>query len=124
MPEQQTKPKKLTMVQQSIIDARNAPALTPEMQAALDALVSAPMTGGEVNQCHRVRQRAHPQDHQDTRPLPQRRGGDQADLAGTEKYHEEVGEARVSLESRHGAIRHPVRRPLYETRGVKSDCKQ
>jgi transposase-like protein len=49
MPEQQTKPKKLTMVQQSIIDARNAPALTPEMQAALDALVSAPMTGSEVN---------------------------------------------------------------------------
>jgi putative transposase len=49
MPEQQAKPKKLTMVQQSIIDARNAPALTPEMQAALDALVSAPMTGSEVN---------------------------------------------------------------------------
>ena len=49
MPEQQAKPKKLTMVQQSIIDARNAPALTPEMQSALDALVSAPMTGGEVN---------------------------------------------------------------------------
>lgn len=49
MPEQQAKPKKLSMVQQSIIDARNAPALTPEMQAALDALVSAPMSGGEVN---------------------------------------------------------------------------
>lgn len=42
MPQQQTKPKKLTMVQQSIIDARNAPALTAEMQTALDALVSAP----------------------------------------------------------------------------------
>lgn len=49
MPRQQTTPKKLTMVQQSIIDARNAPALTAEMQTALDALVSAPMTGGEVN---------------------------------------------------------------------------
>jgi transposase-like protein len=49
MPEQQTKPKKLSRVQQSIIDARNAPALTAEMQAALDALVSAPMTGFEVN---------------------------------------------------------------------------
>ena len=44
MSEQQTKPKKLSMVQQSIIDGRNAPALAPEMQAALDALVSAPMT--------------------------------------------------------------------------------
>lgn len=42
MSERQAKPKKLSMVQQSIIDARNAPALTPEMQAALDALVSAP----------------------------------------------------------------------------------
>lgn len=49
MSEQQTKPKKLSMVQQSIVDARNAPPLTPEMQAALDALVSAPLTGSEVN---------------------------------------------------------------------------
>ncbi len=49
MPKQQPKPKKLTLVEQSIIDARNAPALTPEMQAALDALISAPMTGSEVN---------------------------------------------------------------------------
>ena len=40
MPQQQTKRKKLTMVQQSIIDARNAPAWTAEMQTALDVLVS------------------------------------------------------------------------------------
>jgi hypothetical protein len=37
------------MVQQSIIDARKAPALTLEMHAGLDALVSAPLTGSEVN---------------------------------------------------------------------------
>lgn len=35
MPEQQTKPKKLTMVQQSIIDARNAPALRPRCKRRL-----------------------------------------------------------------------------------------
>lgn len=44
MPEQQTKPKKLTMVQQSIEAARNAPAFSAEMQAQLDALVSSPIT--------------------------------------------------------------------------------
>jgi len=49
MTEQQSKLKKPSMVQQSIEAARNAPAFTPEMQAALNALVSAPMTGGEVN---------------------------------------------------------------------------
>ena len=31
MPEQPTKPKKLTMVQQSIEDARNAPAFSPDI---------------------------------------------------------------------------------------------
>jgi len=49
MTEQQTPPKKRSMVQQSIEAARNAPAFSPEMQAALNALVNAPMTGGEVN---------------------------------------------------------------------------
>lgn len=38
------KPKKLTMIQQSIINARNAPAWTAELQTALDALVSVPIT--------------------------------------------------------------------------------
>jgi transposase-like protein len=49
MPEQQTKPKKLTMVQQSIEAARNAPAFSAEMQAQLDALVSAPITADHIN---------------------------------------------------------------------------
>jgi putative transposase len=49
MSEQQVKPKKLGMVQQSILDARNAPAFTPEMQAQLDALVSTPMSAHQVN---------------------------------------------------------------------------
>lgn len=49
MTEQQTKPKKPSMVQQSIEAARTAPAFSPEMQAALNALVNAPMTGGEIN---------------------------------------------------------------------------
>lgn len=49
MSEPQFKPKKLSMVQQSILDARNAPAFTPEMQAQLDALVVSPMTGEQVN---------------------------------------------------------------------------
>ena len=49
MSEQHSKPKKLSMVQQSILDARNAPAFTSEMQTQLAALVSAPMTAGQVN---------------------------------------------------------------------------
>ncbi len=45
MTEHQTKPGKLSMAQQSIEAARNAPAFSPrEMRAALDALVNAPMT--------------------------------------------------------------------------------
>ena len=49
MSEQHSMPKKLSMVQQSVLDARNAPAFTSEMQSQLDALVSAPMTAGQVN---------------------------------------------------------------------------
>jgi transposase-like protein len=37
------------MVQQSIEAARNAPAFSPELQAQLDSLVVAPMTGAQVN---------------------------------------------------------------------------
>ena len=72
---------------------------------------------GDLALC--VRERTHTQGDQNARTLPQRRSGDQVDLAGVEKYHQGMGDAGVPLESRHGAIRDPVRRTLYETRGVK-----
>ena len=53
-----------------------------------------------------------------------RRGGDQADQVGAEKNYQVMDDAGVSLESGNGAIRHPVRRALYETYDIKSDSRQ
>ena len=45
-----------------------------------------------------VHQRAAAQDHQDTRPLSERRCGVQADLAGAQKHHSRLGSRRAQLE--------------------------
>ncbi|SPS02385.1 hypothetical protein CBM2634_P90011 [Cupriavidus taiwanensis] len=42
-------------------------------------------------ECHREYQCAAAQDHQDARSLPQRRGGDQAAVAGPAQHHRQVG---------------------------------
>ncbi|HAN56654.1 MAG TPA: hypothetical protein DCQ77_10960 [Betaproteobacteria bacterium] len=59
MTEQQTKPKKPSMVQQSIEAARNAPAFTPEVQATLNALVIAHASADEQDNARAILQRAH-----------------------------------------------------------------
>ena len=57
------------------------------------------------------------QDHQDPRPLSDRRGGDEADLAGAAEYHRDVGaEARHSLASRDATVCDPLRGSLHRHR--------
>ena len=62
---------------------------------------------------HRERPRAAAQDHQDARPLPERRGGDQADLAGAAQHHRRLGPRSQGLEGGDEPVRDPLRRSLH-----------
>ncbi len=65
------------------------------------------------DQRNRERACAPAQDHQDPRPLPQRRGRHQADLAGAAEHHRRV-EPRVSaLEGGDEPVRDNLRRPIH-----------
>ena len=68
---------------------RLAPRLGPG-----DPVLRVPAGGAPRDLHHqrdRERQRAAAQDHQDARPLPERRRGDQADLAGAAQHHGRLG---------------------------------
>ena len=66
----------------------------------------------------RDREPAHAaaQDHQDPRPLPERRGRHQAALAGPAQHPRRQGAIGLGLEDRHEPIRHPLRRPVHRAR--------
>ncbi len=53
------------------------------------------------------------QDHQDARPLPERRGGDQAALAGVAQCPGQDRAVRLRLEISDESVCYPVRRAIY-----------
>ena len=69
----------------------------------------------------RDRESAHAaqEDHQDARAFPQRRGGDQAAVAGASQRDEQVGKIDPRMEERNESIRDPVRRTIHELTPVK-----
>ncbi len=60
------------------------------------------------DQCHREHQREVSKDHQVPGSLPQRRCGQQADLAGTAKHHSRVGKSSTQLEGSHEPVCDPL----------------
>ena len=69
--------------------------------------------GGLHHQRDREHQRAAAQDHQDARPLPERRRGHQADLAGAAQHHRRLGPRGAGLEGGDEPIRDPLRGSLH-----------
>ena len=70
--------------------------------------------GGLHHQRDREHQRAVAQDHQDAGPLPERRRGDQADLAGAAQHHGRLGPRGAGLEGGDEPIRDPLRGSLHK----------
>ena len=65
------------------------------------------------DECARERQRACAENHQDARPLPDRRGGDEADLARAAQHHRDVGARRAVVATGHESICDSLRGSLY-----------
>ena len=65
------------------------------------------------HQRDRERERQAAQDHQDARPFPDRRRGEQTDLAGVAQHHRRLGEGRASLEGGDEPVRDPLRRAVH-----------
>src|SRR5205823_4964955 len=66
------------------------------------------------DQCTRERPFAAAQDHQDPRPFPERRSGDQAALVGAAQHHGDLGARRRHLEGGHESVRDPVCGSLHD----------
>ena len=87
----------------------------PGLAARLDAggaVLRLPSRGapdGLHHQRHRKRQCAAAQSDQDPWPLPHRRGGHQADLAGSAQHQDGLGQAPGSLDCSHEPVRDTVR---------------
>ena len=60
------------------------------------------------HQRDRERQRAGAQDHQDTRPFPDRRRGEQTHMARLTQHHRRLGQRRAQLEGGDEPVRDPV----------------
>ena len=82
-----------------------------------DSVLRLPAGGAQGDLHHqrdREHQRALAQDHQDARPLPERRRGHQADLAGAAQHHGRLGPRGAGLEGGDEPICDPLRRSLHE----------
>jgi putative transposase len=78
-----------------------------------DSVLRIPATdqaGDLHDQRHREHQCKAAQDHQVTGALPQRRCGQQADLAGLAKHHDRMGPCGAQLEGGNESVRDPLRR--------------
>ncbi len=85
----------------------------PDARGAVLRVPAGRAPGDLHDQRNRERACAPAQDHQDPRPLPQRRGRHQADLAGAAEHHRRV-EPRVSaLEGGDEPVRDNLRRPIH-----------
>ena len=79
--------------------------------------------GGAPRDLHdqRDREPAHAaaQDHQDARPLPERRCCHEVAVARAAQRDEQIGKIDTRVEERDESVRHPVRRSVHELTSVK-----
>jgi putative transposase len=68
------------------------------------------------HQRDRERERAGAQDHQDTRPFPDRRRGEQTHMARLAQYYRRLEQRGAQLEGGDEPVRDPLRRPLQRGR--------
>ncbi len=64
--------------------------------------------------------RTAPQDHQDSRALPERRGRDEADVVGAPQHHREMAARCDSLAGGDEPVRDTLRGPVHETSCVSN----
>ena len=91
-----------------------APGLGPG-----DSVLRLPARGaprGLHHQCHRERAQPAAQDHQDARALPQRRCGQQTDLAGAAQHHRRLEPRGQGMEAGDEPVRDTVRRAIHADR--------